>query len=116
MMSIVFKEQDRSGAFTGKTQQFCSNKCAEEWVQHGLAFVSYISEEATSPSPLDQCDACLVYLQAINNDRMVINIRVAGKVSPDRTDSATLVEQIRVMDFHLPGSPEAERQLRELAA
>jgi hypothetical protein len=45
----------------------------------------------------------LAYMQAISNDRIVINIRVASTMS-------------RVMDYHLPGKQEAGRLLRELVA
>ena len=119
MMAIVFKEQDRSGVFTGKTAQFCSEECAEEWEEQGLAFAHYVSEQEEVQSPVAQCAACLKWLKHIQNDRVVINLRIAGHIRRDQADptaSESLVEQVRVMDFHLPGTPEAEIQLRELTA
>ena len=46
MISIVFKELDKSGVFTGNVEQFCSERCAEEWEQQGLAFGHYVDRKS----------------------------------------------------------------------
>ena len=143
-MSIVFKENNKSGGATGRIQEFCSRDCAIEWEDQGLAFSLYSTEQpATASSPLAKCCACLQWIEPLSfdEDRYVVNVRIVGQLhrSRDGGDSEGLARQIkeevaaacahmrqdrpaasaqtwRVTDCHLSGTAEFEEQIREMEA